>query len=32
MGTKFSTRIWVGVVGIASIFWGSKDMRILWFR
>lgn len=24
MGTKFSTRIWVGVVVIASIFLGSK--------
>lgn len=24
MGTKFSTRIWVSVVGIASIFFGSK--------
>ena len=24
MGTKFSTRVWVSVVGIASIFFGSK--------
>ena len=29
MGTKFSTRIWVSVVGIASIFLEVKDMRIL---
>ena len=24
MGTKFSTRVWVSVVGMASIFFGSK--------